>query len=153
MHMRYLIGSIIDWDQLFKEAFKALKPGGYVESYESSPYMVSDDGTVVEGSAMHQWGELFVSAKDALGGRTFTVVDDGLQRSGMEAAGFVDIEERNVKVSRDMLRTDTQLITFIRNNRILSVLGPRTRSTSSRDVSLRSPWSRILRATSRTWLV
>lgn len=97
--MRYLLGSIIDWDQLFVEAFKILKPGGYVESYEAAPWITSDDGTVVEGSAMWQWGELFVSSSEALGGRSFTIVPDGVQRKGMEAAGFVDIEEHDIKVN------------------------------------------------------
>lgn len=59
--------------------------------------MQSDDGTVLEDSAMGQWGKLFVSGSKILG-RTFTMVDDGLQRSGIAAAGFVDIDEFNIKV-------------------------------------------------------
>ncbi|KAF5025563.1 hypothetical protein F66182_2371 [Fusarium sp. NRRL 66182] len=45
VHMRWLIGSIADWTALFKEAYKSLKPGGYVESYEPSSCTESDDGT------------------------------------------------------------------------------------------------------------
>ena len=97
--MRYLTGSIIDWNDLFAQAFRCCKSGGYVESLEASPYMQSDDGTVTEDSAMGQWGKLFVSGSKKLG-RTFTMVDDGLQRSGMEAAGFVDVQEYDVKVSK-----------------------------------------------------
>lgn len=95
--MRYLTGSIIDWNQLFVEAHKSLKSGGWVESLEASPYIQSDDGTVADDSALGQWGKLFVAGSKKLG-RTFTMVDDGLQRSGMEAAGFVDIDEFNMKV-------------------------------------------------------
>ncbi|KAL2213557.1 S-adenosyl-L-methionine-dependent methyltransferase [Sarocladium strictum] len=96
VHMRYLTGSIVDWNQLFVEAFRSCRSGGYVESFEASPYMISDDETVLEGSAMDQWGKLFVEGSKTFG-RTFTMVDDGLQRSGMEAAGFVDIDEYTVK--------------------------------------------------------
>ncbi|QGI88814.1 hypothetical protein CEK26_000029 [Fusarium fujikuroi] len=45
VHMRYMYGSISDWSALFKEAFRVCKPGGWVESYEASPRMESDDGT------------------------------------------------------------------------------------------------------------
>lgn len=97
VHMRYLTGSIIDWNELFRQAYKSIKPGGWVESLEASPYMWSDDGSVTEDSAMGQWGKLFVSCSEKLG-RTFTQVDDGLHRSAMEAAGFVDIGQFNLKV-------------------------------------------------------
>ncbi|KAL2211535.1 S-adenosyl-L-methionine-dependent methyltransferase [Sarocladium strictum] len=97
VHMRYLTGSIVDWNELMKQAFKSIKPGGWVESLEASPYMWSDDGSVTEDSAMGQWGKLFVSCSEKLG-RTFTLVDDGVHRSSMEKAGFVDIGQFNIKV-------------------------------------------------------
>lgn len=83
---------------MFREAYKVLKPGGYLESYEASPAMESDDGTVDDKSAMHQWGKFFIQGGRKLG-RTFTVIDDKVQRKAMEEAGFVDIEERDCKVS------------------------------------------------------
>ncbi|CAJ0552277.1 Ff.00g062560.m01.CDS01 [Fusarium sp. VM40] len=36
IHIRWLIGSIPDWNQLFREAYKTCKPGGWVESFEPS---------------------------------------------------------------------------------------------------------------------
>ncbi|KAF4472885.1 methyltransferase, partial [Fusarium albosuccineum] len=97
VHMRYLTGSIIDWKALFKEAFRCCKPGGFIESLESAPYLESDDGTVTESSAMAQWGKLFAQGGRKLG-RSFTIVDDQEQRNGMAAAGFVDIQEFNIKI-------------------------------------------------------
>ncbi|KAH8168903.1 methyltransferase domain-containing protein [Sarocladium implicatum] len=97
IHMRYLTGSIADWHHLFGEAFKTLRSGGWVESLEASPYMRSDDGSVKDDSAMGQWGKLFVSCSKQLG-RSFTMVDDGTHKSSMEAAGFVDIGQFNMKV-------------------------------------------------------
>ena len=91
-----MTGSIPDWPALFKHAFRCLRPGGYVESHEPSSMIRSDDGTVSEDSALARWGPLFAAAGEK-SGRTFTVVDDGLQRKGMEEAGLVDIEERIIK--------------------------------------------------------
>ncbi|PTD07178.1 Secondary metabolism regulator LAE1 [Fusarium culmorum] len=90
IHMRYLYGSIGDWGALFQEAYRACKPGGWVESFEASPRLESDDGSVQEGSAMSEWGKFFIEGGRKMG-RTFTIIDDDLQKQGMEEAGFVDI--------------------------------------------------------------
>ncbi|KAH6987130.1 S-adenosyl-L-methionine-dependent methyltransferase [Ilyonectria destructans] len=97
VHIRFLVGSVVDWPALFKQAYRCLKPGGYIESYEGSPNIGSDDGTVTKTSAMGQWGEIFVEGGRKLG-RSFSLLEDGEQRRGIEAAGFVDIEESNFKV-------------------------------------------------------
>ncbi len=103
IHMRWLIGSIVDWTELFKQAYKVLKPGGYVESYEPGARIESDDGTVKDTDAMGQWGMFFAEGGKKIG-RPFEVLEEGLQRKGMEAAGFVDIEERDYKASTGCLQ-------------------------------------------------
>lgn len=96
VHMRWLVGSIADWTALFKEAYKSLKPGGWVETYEPSATVESDDNSVLPGSAMSQWQKFFVEGGCKMG-RPFTVFQDELQKKGMQEAGFVDIEEINFK--------------------------------------------------------
>ncbi|KAH7190040.1 S-adenosyl-L-methionine-dependent methyltransferase [Fusarium oxysporum] len=91
VHMRYLYGSISDWSALFKEAFRVCKPGGWVESYEASPRMESDDGTVNETCAINEWGKFFIEGGKKLN-RTFEIIDKDLQQKGMEEAGFVDVK-------------------------------------------------------------
>lgn len=98
VHMRYLIGSIVDWTALYKEAFKVLQPGGWLENAETSPFHTSDDGTVTPGSASVQFPDIFRQV-ELLTGRTFRIADGGNQRKAMEAAGFVDIQEFGCKVS------------------------------------------------------
>ncbi|RYP93270.1 hypothetical protein DL770_000645 [Monosporascus sp. CRB-9-2] len=98
IHIRWLIGAIPDWNELFKQAYKTLKPGGYLESKESSALLRSDDGTVPIGSALDQWGRVFWEAGKKFG-RSFRVYEDELQRKAMEAAGFVDIKETVYKAS------------------------------------------------------
>lgn len=73
--MRWLVGSIKDWGALFGQAFRCCKPGSWVESYEASSIITSDDGTVKDDSAMGQWGKFFIEGGKKLGA-TFTVVED-----------------------------------------------------------------------------
>ncbi|KAJ4244349.1 hypothetical protein NW762_014476 [Fusarium torreyae] len=96
VHMRYLYGSISDWSSLFKEAFKVCRPGGWVESYEASPRMESDDGSVTETCAINEWGKFFIEGGKKLD-RTFEIIDKDLQIKYMEDAGFVDIKVWDLK--------------------------------------------------------
>ncbi|KAJ3523011.1 hypothetical protein NM208_g12618 [Fusarium decemcellulare] len=89
-HMRCLIGSIKNWPSLMKEAFRVCKPGGYVESFEGSPDMQSDDDTVPERSAMADWGPIFKEAEVQIG-RPFTVLHEDLAWSTMKEAGFAPV--------------------------------------------------------------
>ncbi|KAH7625497.1 S-adenosyl-L-methionine-dependent methyltransferase [Sordaria sp. MPI-SDFR-AT-0083] len=95
IHMRLLIGVVQDWHALFRQAYRTCKPGGYVESFVSSAQFTSDDGSVKPGSALDQWGKVFTQGGEKFG-RTFNVIEEDLQRSGMEAAGFVDIEIKDI---------------------------------------------------------
>jgi len=97
IHMRFLAGSIPDWTALFKEAYKCLKPGGYIESMEPSPIIESDDGTVDEKSAMAQWGKIFVEG-GRRSGRSWTVVPDKTQQKALEEAGFEKLQVSDFKV-------------------------------------------------------
>ena len=122
--MRWLVGSIDDWYLLFKRAYACLKPGGWLESYEMSTVWESDDGSVGENTALAQWGKFYVEG-GRQSGRTFTVVYDDLQRKAMEAAGFVEIGERDIKVTVLCLGTGvTMWLTGACSNR--SGAGPKT---------------------------
>ncbi|GKU22440.1 unnamed protein product [Fusarium langsethiae] len=67
-----------------------ITPGGWVESYEASPRMESDDGSVTESCAINEWGKFFIEGGRKLN-RTFEIIDKDLQKKGMEEAGFVDV--------------------------------------------------------------
>ncbi|KAF9878728.1 mRNA 3'-end-processing protein YTH1 [Colletotrichum karsti] len=98
IHMRYLFGAIIDWGALFKEAYRACKPGGWVQSGEAEVEFRSDDGTIPEDSAMASlWWKLYVEGGARLG-RPFDVISKDLQKKSMEEAGFVDIVEKTFKL-------------------------------------------------------
>ncbi|CEI61680.1 hypothetical protein FVEN_g2746 [Fusarium venenatum] len=108
VHLRYLVGCVPDWNQLLEQAYKALKPGGWVETYEASPTIESDDDSVKLDSAMGQWGPTFIKASKVIG-NTFTVVADDLQRKGVENAGFTDIQQWNSKLPLNPFPKDPHL--------------------------------------------
>lgn len=97
VHMRYMLGSIVDWPRLLRQSYRCCKPGGYVESFEVSCVLRSEDGSLVEGSAMDQWGKVFVEAEKKFG-RPFNAVENGLVQDAFRKAGFADITEWEFKV-------------------------------------------------------
>lgn len=117
VHIRFLTGCIADWEALMKQAYRCLKPGGYIESMEPSAHMRSDDNTIEPDSAMGQWGKIFVEGGSKMG-RPFTVVEDELQNKALEKAGFVDIHEEKYKVSHasQVLRLLAHRIIHITNH-------------------------------------
>jgi hypothetical protein len=49
--MRWLLGTPTDWNVFFKRSFDALKPGGWLETYEMSAIIESDDESVTDDTA------------------------------------------------------------------------------------------------------
>ncbi|KAI0440296.1 S-adenosyl-L-methionine-dependent methyltransferase [Xylaria telfairii] len=97
VHLRYLFGSITDWDALYLEAFKTCKPGGWVEAIDPSVNLRSDDGSVREGTALYDWGRLFNEASSKYG-RSMSMVDDGTISVSFKKAGFVEVHSRTFKL-------------------------------------------------------
>lgn len=144
-----MYGSISDWSALFKEAFRVCKPGGWVESYEASPRMESDDGSVTETCAINEWGKFFIEGGKKLN-RTFEIIDKDLQQKAMEDAGFVDVKVWDFKVrSINFVVFVTDLDQF----RHLSEAGLRTLDLSRLDSLLRLRLNRTMRAMFFIWLI
>lgn len=92
VHIRALYGSIGDWGALYRQAFRVLRPGGYLENLEFTILLRSDDPAVDAdpGHIFRQWADVFYEAADRLG-KTIRIGSDGSMRQLMEAAGFVDV--------------------------------------------------------------
>ena len=92
VHIRALYGSIADWPALYREAFRTLRPGGYLENFEFTILLRSDEPSVNDDPEhiFKQWADVFYQAADRLG-KTIKIGMDGRMRRYMEEAGFEDI--------------------------------------------------------------
>ncbi|KAI2464813.1 S-adenosyl-L-methionine-dependent methyltransferase [Annulohypoxylon bovei var. microspora] len=97
VHIRYLFGGISDWDELFQQAYRVTRPGGWVQSCEADVDIRSDDDTVApDGAYATFWNMLYREASAKIGA-TFQPIDDNVQRTAFEKAGFECIEVHDYK--------------------------------------------------------
>ncbi|KAJ6256186.1 hypothetical protein Dda_9021 [Drechslerella dactyloides] len=87
---RYMLGSIKDWERLFCQAFKALKPGGYLEVLDPDSTLRCSDDTLTPDSALLEWDERFIKSANTMGR---SVVSAPRYAGWMRDAGFVDVDE------------------------------------------------------------
>ncbi|KAJ4414997.1 hypothetical protein N0V85_002905 [Neurospora sp. IMI 360204] len=97
VHIRFLNGAIPDWAELYKQAYRVCKPGGWIEHLDASAVPVSNDDSIAKGSALEQYGILFKEAGKRLG-LTQTTAEDNLQENGLKAAGFVNLTVKEFKM-------------------------------------------------------
>ena len=95
IHIRYLFGAIKDWTALFKEAYRCVVPGGWVQSAEADVEFRSDDGTVDLEPNLKLYTKLFQEGGKILN-TPFFVYD--LQVKAFEEAGFEEIRVVDHKV-------------------------------------------------------
>ncbi|KAK5657989.1 hypothetical protein OQA88_2543, partial [Cercophora sp. LCS_1] len=94
VHIRWLIGSVPSWEALFAEAFRVLKPGGYLETWEPADRIYADDGSVKPDDALGQWAVLFREGGKKIG-RSFNLYDGDVQGQSMRSAGFEEVGRRD----------------------------------------------------------
>jgi len=91
VHIRGLFGSISDWPALYKQAYKHLKPGGYIEHIEISIDVKSDDGTIKPDNPLVTLSDFFTTA-GRITGQTFRISD--YMKQDIQDAGFVSVVEK-----------------------------------------------------------
>jgi SAM-dependent methyltransferase len=97
VHIRYMTGCVKDWTVLYQEAYRVLKPGGWIEHMDCSVGLWCDDGSIPEGSVFDQWVDMFKKAGPIMGQSFFVIEDDAFVKK-MEEAGFGDIKTTVVKM-------------------------------------------------------
>ncbi|KAH0612942.1 uncharacterized protein H6S33_009322, partial [Morchella sextelata] len=100
IHGRALHGSVFSWTCLYKEAYAALKPGGWFESVETTIgfYIDDDEGqptAIGSSTSISQWCRLGIEASERAG-RPFDITDK--LKGWMEDALFINVEENIFKV-------------------------------------------------------
>ena len=95
VHIRGLFGSIGDWPKLYRQAFKHLRPGGYIEQVEWSVHVHPIDDTTSQSELWQRWSHSFVQA-GILIGKTMEIAENmaGL----MHEAGFVNVVEKRYEL-------------------------------------------------------
>ncbi|KFY10977.1 hypothetical protein V491_07386 [Pseudogymnoascus sp. VKM F-3775] len=106
VHIRCLFGAISDWPKLYGDAFRTIKPGGWIEQVEINVQIVSDDGTVDEDHILTGWAKPFFKAGDILG-KTIRALDQSKEL--MENVGFTNVVQRNYKVPIGAWSSDPKL--------------------------------------------
>ena len=93
VHGRQLFGSVSDYQKLYAEVLRALKPGGWYEQVEIDPVVLSEDGSIA-GTGFDQVGPLTLKAAEKFG-KSFRVLNH--MRQDMTEAGFEEIREVRFK--------------------------------------------------------
>jgi len=81
--------SLKDWAHFYREAFKVLKPGGWVESQEMDYHGLSDDGTIDPNCRIKFWEDEWTRGVNKVGLRGGCDPDLVVQQ--MTEAGFINI--------------------------------------------------------------
>jgi SAM-dependent methyltransferase len=90
VHARLLYGSVPDWEHFYNEAYRVLKPGGWLEHLDCEPYLKSDSGLVPATSATNQWNAFYAEGGRKTG-QTFDVVPDRIQDINFARLGMQDV--------------------------------------------------------------
>jgi hypothetical protein len=96
IHWRSLSGSTGSWLKLYRQAFDNLKPGAWLEAQEYDAWIYADDDLNLEKAPWTLGWVTQLSKSSVDFGKPLNV--GRFHRGWMEEAGFVDIEEKVVKV-------------------------------------------------------
>lgn len=100
IHGRDLEGSVRDYDQLFRQAFQNLKPGGYLEMASMEINTHSDDGTHLKAKNFLKGLRVTHEASKKFGKDMNSVAT---WKEKMERAGFENVTEKIYKDARSSL--------------------------------------------------
>ncbi|KAJ9500511.1 hypothetical protein LTR99_000552 [Exophiala xenobiotica] len=88
--------SLRDWPHFYREAYKVLQPGGWVESQEFSYKRYSDDGSLPADSRVTYWEDLWTEGINKMGLKGHC--DPELVMQQMRDTGFVNVTRLNFKM-------------------------------------------------------
>ncbi|CCC12777.1 unnamed protein product [Sordaria macrospora k-hell] len=94
VHIRWLTGVIRDWPALYKQAYKCMKPGAWIEHIDGEVNLVCNDGTMPEDSALYQWGKIWTEVGRKTG-VAINMADSGCMENGVKEAGFTNIQVKD----------------------------------------------------------
>ncbi|OLN96410.1 hypothetical protein CCHL11_00663 [Colletotrichum chlorophyti] len=93
IHIRNMEGSISNWVALYKQAFKALQPGGYIEVKEVDIECGSQVEALDDKHPFKRWSKFLLEACDKIGKTGLQCRSQGIGNN-LRNAGYVDIVEK-----------------------------------------------------------
>ncbi|KAF7547507.1 hypothetical protein G7Z17_g7670 [Cylindrodendrum hubeiense] len=106
IHARELEGCIGNHDQLFKQAFQRLNPGGYIELQGVTGKFMCDDGTIDKATNALLWMENLCKSAAKFGKPVDTAPH---WKEKLSEAGFVDVKQEMRKLPIGMWPKDPKL--------------------------------------------
>lgn len=95
IHVRSMGGSIQDWPRLLRQAYDNLAPGGWVELMDFEAWATTDDGSLPESSAYHEFQTRLSDAAQAFGKVMNTAPK---YKDFVVDAGFEGVVHESIKV-------------------------------------------------------
>jgi hypothetical protein len=89
-------GSVADYDKLFAQIYKQLRPGGYLEMQNFVMEFFSDDGTLEKAENLVKWCNLVLQAAKDTGKDMYT---SPTWEEKMKKAGFQNVTADIYKVN------------------------------------------------------
>ncbi|KAL7274170.1 NAD(+) salvage pathway protein [Rhizina undulata] len=96
IHIRSMAGHICDWPKFYRQAFKALKPGGWIELQDPGNGIYVDDKSLPQDHILTKWVEFCVMVSE-ISGRPFHTVAPGHAKA-LEDVGCVDVTDIILKL-------------------------------------------------------
>jgi len=104
IHFRYMCGAFADWRYIYKEAYKHLKPGGWIEVVDFDDHK-GLMGFFEEGSEVPRWLEAVNEGSERLGRpRTTEYLEVGFA----EELGFVEVKSTDYVLPLGVWRDDKE---------------------------------------------
>ncbi|KAL7273844.1 hypothetical protein RUND412_003280 [Rhizina undulata] len=96
IHLRMMAGFIYDWPKLYRQAFRALKPGGWIEVQDFCEPFVTDDGSLPDDSSLAKWTKYWDNSS-TMAGREYSTVAPGIAQA-LKDVGCVNVGEKLMKL-------------------------------------------------------
>ncbi|KAL7274173.1 hypothetical protein RUND412_002933 [Rhizina undulata] len=94
IHVRLMAGFIYDWPKFYRQAYKALKPGGWIElQYLGDGFFTGDDVSLPRDNILTKWAEYWITAAEKSGRPFNSTFQDA---RGLEEVGCVDVTVKSI---------------------------------------------------------
>ncbi|KAJ5104432.1 hypothetical protein NUU61_001779 [Penicillium alfredii] len=96
VHLRILDSAFTpeETDRLYKQCYDHIRPGGWIEQFELSPYIECDDDSLPADNIVRGWGPRFERAAEK-SGRPLMIMNTF--HESIQKAGFVDVHTKDYK--------------------------------------------------------